>query len=65
MITSRRRFLARTSILSAAALFGLRRRASAEPQPEVTRIRLVHDISICFAPNTWQRSYCTWRALPR
>jgi NitT/TauT family transport system substrate-binding protein len=47
---SRRRFLASTSSLGAASLFGLPRPAMAEPPPEVSRIRLVHTPAICFAP---------------
>jgi NitT/TauT family transport system substrate-binding protein len=47
---SRRRFLANTSALSAAALLGLPRTAASEPPPETLRIRLVHDPAICLAP---------------
>jgi NitT/TauT family transport system substrate-binding protein len=47
---SRREFLAGTSMLGAATLLGLPRTAAAESPPETTKIRLVHDPAICFAP---------------
>ncbi len=47
---SRREFLAGTSILGAASLFGIPRTATAEPPPETTKIRLVQSESICLAP---------------
>ncbi len=48
---SRRRFLANTSALGAAASFlGLLRTAAAEPPPETTKIRLVKTPVICLAP---------------
>ena len=48
---SRRRFLTHTSILTAAGLLlGAPRRAAAEPPPETTRIRLVHNPFLCEAP---------------
>jgi len=46
----RRAFLARASALGAASLIGFSRAASAEPPPEVTRIRLVRVPALCFAP---------------
>ena len=46
----RRAFLARVSALGAASLIGFSRGASAEPPPEVTRIRLVRIPALCFAP---------------
>jgi NitT/TauT family transport system substrate-binding protein len=46
----RRAFLARASLLGAAALAGFPRPALAEPPPEVTRIRLVRVPALCFAP---------------
>ena len=47
----RRKFLARTSAVGASALLGLRcESVSAEPPPEVTRIRLAHAPFICIAP---------------
>jgi NitT/TauT family transport system substrate-binding protein len=46
----RRAFLARASALGAASLMGFSRVASAEPPPEVTRIRLVRVPALCFAP---------------
>ena len=50
MITGRRKFFARASTVSAATAFGLPRHARAEPPPEITQIRLVHDVAICLAP---------------
>ena len=47
---NRRRFLANTSALGAASLFGLHRPAAAEPPPEIRKIRLVHSLGICLAP---------------
>jgi NitT/TauT family transport system substrate-binding protein len=46
----RRAFLARASLLGAAALAGIPRVAFAEQPPEVTRIRLVRVPALCFAP---------------
>ena len=46
---SRRRFLAHTSALS-VSLLGMPRIACAEPGPETTKIRLVHEPGICLAP---------------
>lgn len=46
----RRAFLARASLLGAASLAGFPRLASAEPPPEVSRIRLVRVPALCFAP---------------
>ena len=47
----RREFLARSSALGAAGLFGLAPRAlAADPPPETTRVRLVHAPFICLAP---------------
>jgi NitT/TauT family transport system substrate-binding protein len=48
--TSRRRFLAGTSALSAASLLGLSYPAAAEPPPETKKVRLIHGPAICFAP---------------
>ena len=47
---SRRRFIASTSTLGAAAALGLSRTVAAEPPPETTKIRLVHAPAICFGP---------------
>jgi len=47
---TRRRFLSNTSALGAAAALGVPRTASAEPPPEVKRIRLVKLPAICLAP---------------
>lgn len=46
----RRRFLSGAASLSAAALLGTSGPVCAEPPPEVKRIRLAHDIAVCFAP---------------
>jgi NitT/TauT family transport system substrate-binding protein len=47
----RREFLARTSAIGAAGLFGLSPCAlAADPPPETTRVRLVHAPFICLAP---------------
>jgi NitT/TauT family transport system substrate-binding protein len=46
----RRSFLASTSALGAASLLGLPRTATAEPQPETKRIRLVKVPAVCLAP---------------
>ena len=47
----RRQFLRRASIMSAAAFLGFQRTAvTAEPAPEVSKIRFAHDPSICSAP---------------
>ena len=48
--SSRRAFLARSSLLGAAALLGLPRPARAEPPPETTKIRIVENHSMCLAP---------------
>src|SRR5215510_7769196 len=48
--TSRRTFLSRASVLGAAAYLGCNHLASAEPPPEVTRIRIVRTAAICLAP---------------
>src|SRR5262245_19949806 len=48
---SRRRFLGGLTLAGTVGLLGLRpRRVTAEPPPEMTRIRLVHDPSICVTP---------------
>lgn len=47
---SRRRFLSNASALSAASILGLPRTAAAEPAPEITRIRFVHNPFLCEAP---------------
>src|SRR6266446_1290850 len=47
---SRRVFLARAAAAGAASLLSLPRIASAEPPPEITRIRFMHVPSICTAP---------------
>ena len=47
---NRRRFLSNASALGAASLLGLPRAASAEPPPEVKKIRMIHAPSICLAP---------------
>jgi NitT/TauT family transport system substrate-binding protein len=48
---SRRRFLEGVTLAGTAGLLGLRPRpVAAEPPPETTRIRLVHDPSICVTP---------------
>jgi NitT/TauT family transport system substrate-binding protein len=48
---SRRRFLEGVTLAGTAGLLGLRPRlVTAEPPPETTRIRLVHDPSICVTP---------------
>jgi NitT/TauT family transport system substrate-binding protein len=46
----RRRFLSNSASLSVAALLGTAGPAFAEPPPEVKRIRLAHDIAVCYAP---------------
>ncbi|MFZ2650224.1 MAG: ABC transporter substrate-binding protein [Burkholderiaceae bacterium] len=47
----RREFLARTSALGAAGLFGVASEArAADPPPEIKRVRLVHAPFICLAP---------------
>ena len=48
--STRRKFLASTSALSAASLLGLSYPAAAEPPPETKRIRLLHAPAICLAP---------------
>jgi NitT/TauT family transport system substrate-binding protein len=47
---SRRLFLTSTGAFSAALLLGTPREISAEPPPEVRRIRLVHAPAICLSP---------------
>ncbi|UCD69757.1 MAG: ABC transporter substrate-binding protein [Betaproteobacteria bacterium] len=47
---SRRNFLIGASALGAASIMGMARTASAEPPPEIARIRLVDIGAICFAP---------------
>ena len=48
---SRRRFLANTSALGAAAsLFGVPRIAASEPPPETRKIRVLHSPGICLVP---------------
>jgi len=47
---ARRRFLANTSALGGASLFGLPRTAASEPPPETKKIRLSHTPAICLAP---------------
>jgi NitT/TauT family transport system substrate-binding protein len=48
---SRRRFLGGLTFAGTAGLLGLRPRlVTAEPPPETTRLRLVHDPSICVTP---------------
>ena len=46
----RRKFLGHTATLGVASLLGIPRLASAEPPPEVSRIRLVHAPAICLSP---------------
>ena len=46
----RRGFLANASVLSASALLGLPRLATAEPPPEIRKIRLDRIPINCFAP---------------
>ena len=48
--SGRRRFLTGAASLSAAALLGAARPICAELPPEVKRIRLAHDIAVCYAP---------------
>ena len=51
LIQSRRRFLTTLSSAGAAGLVGLRAKpTNAELPSETTRIRLIHDPSICVAP---------------
>ena len=47
---TRRDFLSGTSVLGGASLLGISGIASAEPPPEVKKIRLIHAPSICLAP---------------
>jgi NitT/TauT family transport system substrate-binding protein len=48
---SRREFLSRVSLAGSAALLGLRSEAiAAEPPPEITKLRLARDLSLCVAP---------------
>lgn len=51
IIQSRRDFLASASIAMAAGGLGTRRSLANEPPPETTTLRLIHDPSICTAPN--------------
>lgn len=46
---TRRAFLGRATALGAASLLGLPR-THAEPAPEVTRVRLIHNPTMCMAP---------------
>ena len=46
----RRRFLGHTATLGVASLLGVHHAASAEPPPEVSKIRLVHAPAICLSP---------------
>ena len=50
MSYNRRQFLESASALGAASLLGYSRMASAEPPPEVRKIRLVNGPFLCFAP---------------
>ena len=50
MSYNRRQFLEGASALGAASLLGYSRMASAEPPPEVRKIRLVNGPFLCFAP---------------
>ena len=48
---NRRAFLTRTTLATGAALLGVRpSRATAEPPPETTRLRVHHSLSLCQAP---------------
>ena len=47
---NRRNFLKGTSMMGAAALLGLPQFAKAEPPPETTKVRLVHNPFLCEAP---------------
>ena len=47
---TRRQFLKDASVLGAGSLLGVPLSVSAEPPPEVKRIRLIHAPSICLAP---------------
>jgi NitT/TauT family transport system substrate-binding protein len=47
---TRRTFLQGASALSAGVLLGLPHQSRAEPPPEVNKIRLIHNIGICLAP---------------
>src|SRR5215468_2783730 len=50
-VCSRRRFLRGITLAGTGGLLGLRPTlVTAEPPPETTRIRLVHDPSICVTP---------------
>src|SRR6266511_4482074 len=50
-LLSRRRFLGRVTLAGTAGLLGVHPRpTTAEPPPETTRLRLVHDPSICVTP---------------
>src|SRR6516165_3179361 len=52
LVQSRRRFLTTLSSAGAAGLVGLRAKpTNAELPSETTRIRLIHDPSICVAPH--------------
>ena len=51
IMQSRRDFLASLSAIGAAGLLGTRATFADEPPPETTTLRLIHDPSICTAPN--------------
>jgi NitT/TauT family transport system substrate-binding protein len=51
IVHTRRDFLASLSAASAAGVLGARRPLADEPPPETTTLRLIHDPSICTAPN--------------
>ncbi len=60
----RREFLARTSALGAAGLFGLAPKAlAADPPPETTRVRLVHAPFICLAPQYLAAEFLTMEGI--
>jgi NitT/TauT family transport system substrate-binding protein len=48
--SSRRVFLTRVSAVGTASLLGIPLIAAAEPPPETTKIRIVHDPALCLAP---------------
>src|SRR4249920_1296587 len=49
-VSGRRIFLTRASAAGVASLLGIPRIAVAEPPPETTKIRIVHDPALCLAP---------------
>lgn len=49
-LLSRRQFVSATAALSAGWLFGYAKLASAEPPPEVSKVRIVRTPALCFAP---------------